>query len=129
MKINAMTMLVGTAMVATLWVGPDPYVTIPDCTGFMQTDDPAAICYDGGRTDAEQTVKDAQEPYRILAAQEGHDCSPVSAWAQPALRDRIPTWAVMKKLDGEIVGLPFDQAWKLATAGDAWTLRLCEDTR
>lgn len=121
----APTLILGTLLVGAAGVVNYATPTLPNCAGYMQATDPTAICYDAEQAERDATVRAANEPAAILAASGGRECSPPSAWQQPALRDEVPSWVVGRAASGEVVGLPFDEAWADATAGDLWVLVLC----
>jgi hypothetical protein len=58
-----------------------------------------------------------------LKAIDGHKCVASGTWKS---KD-VPSWAVVKYLNGKVVGVTFDKAWDLATNGKVWVLLVCEE--
>lgn len=115
------TFILGSVL---LTAGTLVHVATPEAQGCgtrTQSVDPAALCYDDEKAHAEQARDAAAEPLAILAAQGSRDCSPAAKWTA----GDVASWVVVKRTSGEVVGLPFDEAWALAQAGEAWTLTLC----
>jgi len=92
------------------------------CAGHMQSTDPLQRCYDEQEGITKGQAAQADEPYRILEETIGYECVPTKAWRQQF----VATYVVVRR-DGQVEGLPFDQAWALATSGEAWALLLCRE--
>ena len=59
------------------------------------------------------------DPAAVELASAGHDCTPLP---RP---EAIPAWAVVSDRDGEVARLGFDQAYRLASAGQVAVERWC----
>jgi len=126
MARNALTGMLPTFILGSLLLtsGALVHAATPEVKGCgerSQTASPAALCYDADRAEAEARARAAAEPLAILAAQGGRDCTVAEQWTA----GDVASWVVVRKADGTVVGLPFDEAWSLAQAGTAWTLTLC----
>jgi hypothetical protein len=115
-----------TVMAAVLFAAlAYPLMTAVDattCKGHMQSADPTQVCYDhfGGRQ--RQVQDDSAALLAEAQATGGRTCY------RPAdiPKGLVPSWAVMRRLDGTVSGMPFAQAWMLATTGNAWTITVCQ---
>ena len=123
MKIPVMPTLLGSALLFGLLIGHTPVLDLNmDCNGHWQND-PTRVCYDPNAVPPQDYAKDLGA---MVEAVGDHDCLEPEVWHADR-EGEVPTWAVMRLLDGTIEGMPFDEAWAYAEGGKAWTLSLCAD--
>jgi hypothetical protein len=119
---NIGTLATGGLLLVGLLLPLTQQVTLTGCAGHMQSVDQMKPCFDHFGARIGQAQKDSDALREMSRATAGHAC------ALPAdfPKGHAPTWVVMRKLDGSVVGVTFDQAWAMAKAGAGWTVSVCE---
>lgn len=87
----------------------------------MQVADPKQLCFDHFLAHGLHVQAESEALVAELVARGGRTC--VAPSKLP--KGTVPTWVVMRRTNGTVIGETFDKAWADARAGRAWTVTVC----
>jgi hypothetical protein len=96
--------------------------TITGCGGRYQGTDQMKPCYSHFLAEGKGVMSESEALREELAATGGRKCYRPSDFPKGS----IPSYAVMRKVDGTVMGENFAAAWSDAQKGIAWTVSLCQ---
>ena len=96
--------------------------TITGCGGRYQASDPMKPCYSHFLAEGKSAMSESDALREELAAAGGRKCYRPADFPKGV----IPSWAVMRRIDGSVLGENFAAAWNDSQKGVAWTVTLCQ---